>query len=83
MNREMSTLEHMNCPDVVDLHSNERVMHGILVMYSRRDRIGAISSHKPWLVVCKKEETDYEKDTFSPAVQHVIIRLVLCLSIQQ
>lgn len=83
MSKKVKTLEEIKCWKAVSHSTHEKVMHTKFVLKSKNGKQENVWKHKACLVLCENEETDCQEDTLSPVAQHIIIKLVLCLSVQE
>lgn len=83
MRREVANLGQMECWTVEQRPKGEWVMNTKSVLKRKRDENGDIAKYKARLVICENEEERCQEDTFSPVAHQFMIKLILCLSLQQ
>lgn len=66
MNKELNTLETMQCWDLVERQKKKRVLHTIFVLNIESDEFGAVTKYKARLAVCKNKEIKNETDCTFP-----------------
>lgn len=60
---------------------NTGVPHSKFVLRRKRDDNGILQRYKARSVVCGNEEMASDIDTFSPVVDYVVAKLILCPSV--
>lgn len=74
MNKEVDTLEAMQCWDIVKRPENEKVLHTKFVLKRKQEESGAKKKYKVRLVICENKETENEADCFFSVSDFTVIK---------
>lgn len=79
--KEIYDHENMICWKRVDPPRHEKIFHTKYALQRKRDGTGNISKYKARFVVCGNEEHN-ENEAFSPLADFTVVKLILCLALQ-
>ena len=83
ISHELKALEEKGTFEIIDRPVNEPVLHNKWVLKLKRTVGGKIDKYKARLVICGNEEEVDSLATFSPVADFTVIRLLLCICVQQ
>lgn len=83
MNKKIKTLQGMQCRILTNRPPKEKVLHPKFVLRQKMNKQGDVVKYKARLVVCGIVKDGFHDESFTPAADFTIAKIVMRKSLQR